>query len=103
MTAVEDAGESLSIVLDVQGTNWRGTTHWSRGHGAGEGSGRQRSGEVDRRRYAGGKEREHASVGPAAGLTHMPAISALRTQPARKLAGKMVKNTKILGEFRRFV
>jgi hypothetical protein len=72
MTAVEDAGERLrlSIVLDVSRHQLERyiTGAEAMGH---EGSGRQRSGEVDRRRYAGiGKEREHASVGPAASGSH---------------------------------
>jgi hypothetical protein len=108
MTAVEDAGERLrlSIVLDVSRHQLEGTTSleqrpWGR---RGFRAGRDRA-RVDRRRYAGiGKEREHASVGPAAsGLTLiLPATISLRTQGQQlTLAGKMVKNTEILGEFRR--
>jgi hypothetical protein len=85
-------GEIVYIVLDAQGTNWRGTTSLSRS-GMRFRAGRDRA-RVDRRRYAGiGKEREHASVGPAAlGSHHIASISPrTQGQQLRNLAGKMVK------------
>jgi hypothetical protein len=70
MTAVEDAGERLRLsIVRFKAPTGEVQHHWSRGQGRGF---RQAEiGRVDRRRYAGiGKEREHASVGPAAsGLT----------------------------------
>jgi hypothetical protein len=102
MTAVMLGRDCVCIVLDVshqlEGTTSLEQRPW------GEGSGRQRSGEVDRRRYAGiGKERNM----PAWDRLPWAHTIASNHQPkdagpaAKKPRGKMVKNTEILGEFRR--
>jgi hypothetical protein len=97
-------GEIVSIVLDVsrhQLERYNITGAEAMGQA---GSGRQRSGEVDRRRYAGiGKNGnmpawDRLPLGSLIASNYQPRTQG---QQLRNLAGKMVKNTEILGEFRR--
>jgi hypothetical protein len=105
MTAVEDAGERLRLVLDVSRHQLERYNITGAEARAGEGSGRQRSGEGRSPSICWYWERtEHASVGPAASGSHSycQQLSPKDAGPAaKKPRGKMVKNTEILGEFRR--
>jgi hypothetical protein len=103
MTAVEDAGERLrlSIVLDVsrhQLERYNITGAEAMGQ---EGSGRQRSGEVDRRRMLVLGRTGTCQRGT--GCLWLTLILRSNYQPkdagpaAKKPLGKMVKNTEILG------
>jgi hypothetical protein len=93
IVATSDAGQATNEVQH----------HWSRGHGAGEGSAGRDRARVDRRRCWYWERTGTCQRGTGCPGSHSyQQPSAQDAGPAaKKPRGKMVKNTEILGEFRR--